>query len=69
MKKRAEYRNEVKTRLDCDTYDALQEFKQLNFIDSDSAAVARICRIALRGMVPSVRSAVSADAGRIDQLE
>ena len=69
MRRRAEYRNECKTRLEDDVYSALQEFKQLYYIDSDSAAIARVCRILLCGMVPNARSPVSADAERIAQTE
>ena len=62
MARRAEYRNEVKTRLEDDVYEALQDFKQLNFIDSDSAALARIARILLCGIVPPARSGGSVDS-------
>lgn len=50
MSRRAEFRNEVKTRLKDRSYDALQAFKQVHGIDSDSAAVARIVDLGLFGM-------------------
>jgi hypothetical protein len=53
-KRRAEYRNEVKSRLRDPTYLALQKYKQLHGIDSDSAALARIADQALLGMVGSI---------------
>lgn len=61
---RAEFRNEVKTRLRDEVYTRLQEFKQLNFIDSDSAALARITEMLLCGIVPAPRQAVSVDQGQ-----
>ncbi|UJH75029.1 hypothetical protein L0U95_24130 (plasmid) [Burkholderia cenocepacia] len=51
MKPRAEFRNEVKTRLRDRVYDALQFYKQLHGIDSDSAALNRIAEVALFGVV------------------
>jgi hypothetical protein len=51
MKKRAEYRNDVKTRLPDEEYEAMQTFKALHGIDSDSAALARIARLFLLGVV------------------
>ncbi|CFL83507.1 hypothetical protein [Burkholderia pseudomallei] len=51
MKSRAEFRNEVKTRLRDRVYDALQFYKQLHGIDSDSAALNRIAEVALFGVV------------------
>ncbi|ADG20368.1 hypothetical protein BC1002_6527 [Paraburkholderia atlantica] len=69
MTRRAEHRNEIKTRVEDDLYDAVQIFKQLNYIDSDSAAAARLMRMALFGVVGNVRpalagvSAISAQPG------
>lgn len=51
MSRRAEFRNEVKTRLEDPVYDGLQAFKGLNGIDSDSAALARIAKLFLFGTV------------------
>lgn len=59
MARRAEYRNEVKTRLRDDVYTRLQEFKQHQFIESDSAALARLVEMLLCGIVASRRSDVS----------
>ncbi|MGF6444366.1 hypothetical protein [Paraburkholderia youngii] len=59
MKRRAEHRNEIKTRIEDDLYDAVQIFKQLNYIDSDSAAAARLMRMALFGVVGNVRPALA----------
>lgn len=61
---RAEYRNEVKTRLRDEVYSRLQEFKQLNFIDSDSAALARLAEMLLCGIVPTARAVASDEQGR-----
>lgn len=52
MKKRAEYRTEVKTRLTDELYERLQIFKELNYISSDSEALARLATIALFGLIP-----------------
>lgn len=52
MKKRVEHRNEVKTRLADDVYERLQLFKQLNMIESDSEALARLVSFGLFGLVP-----------------
>lgn len=61
---RAEYRNELKTRVRDEVYMRLQDFKQLNFIDSDSQAVARLLEMLLLGIVPASRSSVSASQGQ-----
>ena len=64
MARRAEYRNEVKTRLRDEVYVRLQDFKQLHFIDSDSAALARLAEMLLCGIVPANRTIVSDDSGQ-----
>lgn len=64
MSRRAEYRNEVKTRLRDEVYVRLQNYKQLNFIDSDSAAIARLVEVLLCGIVPAQRACVSDDSVR-----
>ncbi|NIE67448.1 hypothetical protein [Burkholderia sp. Ax-1719] len=51
MSKRAPCRNEVKTRLADEEYDAMQTFKALHGIESDSAAMQRIARLFLLGVV------------------
>lgn len=48
---RAAYRNEVKTRLRDEVYERLQLFKKLYYIDSDSAALARIVEMSLCGLI------------------
>jgi len=65
MKRRAEYRNEVKTRLRDDVYDRLQEFKDQQFIESDSAALARLAEMLLCGIVRPQPAAVSDAQGQI----
>lgn len=65
MARRAEYRNEVKTRLRDEVYTRLQDFKQLHFIDSDSAALARLVEMLLLGIVPAHRTSVSDVQGHI----
>jgi len=67
MSRRAEYRNEAKTRLRDRAYDALQLYKQVNGIDSDSAAIARIVEQHLFGAVgtlPVAIAGVSDDLGQ-----
>ena len=67
MKRRAEFRNEVKTRLTDEEYGAMQTFKALHGIESDSAALARITRLLLLGVVgtlPADLTGVSADLGQ-----
>jgi hypothetical protein len=68
MSRRAEYRNEVKTRLRDEVYVRLQDFKQLHFIDSDSAALARLAEMLLCGIVPAQRIGVSDDSDRRSPL-
>lgn len=59
MSRRAEFRNEVKTRLRDRAYEALQLYKEVHGIDSDSAALARIAEIALFGAVGTLPVAIS----------
>jgi hypothetical protein len=56
MSRRSEYRNEVKTRLPDRTYDAMQQYKVLQGIESDSAALARIAELMLLGVVGNLPS-------------
>lgn len=68
MSRRAEYRNEVKTRLRDRVYDALQLYKQVHGIDSDSAALNRLTEVALFGHVgtlPAAIAGVSDEPGHI----
>lgn len=53
MSRRTEYRNEVKTRVDDQTYDGLKAFMVLNGIDHDSVGVARVLKLFLFGSVGS----------------
>lgn len=48
---RAPYRNEVKTRLDDSTYEALVFFQRMHGIESVSSALARAVKSHLFGMV------------------
>lgn len=64
MRRRAEYRNEVKTRLDDITYRRMQEFKRQQYIESDSAALARLCQMLLCGIVRDPSEDVSDGVGR-----
>ena len=64
---RAPYRNEVKTRLTDLQYHALQRFRAIHGIDSDSSALARAVSIALLGlfgMLPAEISGVCAEASQ-----
>ncbi|AOZ06789.1 hypothetical protein [Cupriavidus malaysiensis] len=65
MSRRSEYRNEVKTRLRDRAYDALQVYKQVYGIESDSAALARIAEVALFGAVGTLPAPI---AGVSDEL-
>jgi hypothetical protein len=56
---RAEYRNEVKTRLPDDVYVRLMKFREDNFIESDSKAVERLLRMLLCGIVRGSDETVS----------
>lgn len=51
MRRRSECQNEVKTRLSDRTYAAMQRYKVLQGIDSDSAALARVAELMLLGVV------------------
>lgn len=62
---RAELRTEIRTRLRDEVYARLQDYKRLNFIDNDSAAVAALIEILLCGIVPAARTEVS-DSKRQD---
>ncbi|BEU21596.1 hypothetical protein [Paraburkholderia sp. 22B1P] len=67
MSKRAPFRNEVKSRFDDPTYEALLKYQAIHGIESTSAALARITRMALLGvigMLPAEISGVSADASQ-----
>jgi hypothetical protein len=67
MRRRASFRNEVKTRLPDRTYCGLQAFKKLHGIESDSAALCRLADLQLFGTVgnlPSNLMELSAETGR-----
>lgn len=67
MKRRAAYRNEVKTRLDDRTYEALLRYQALHGTDSLSSALARITGMALLGVIgilPADLSGISDDAAQ-----
>ncbi|MCX4154968.1 MULTISPECIES: hypothetical protein [Paraburkholderia] len=51
MRRRSERHNEVKTGLTDRVYDAMQQYKVLQGIESDSAALARIAELMLLGVV------------------
>lgn len=62
---RAPYRNEVKTRIDDDTYEVMLLWQQLDGAESISAYVAGILRkhfLGMRAMLPSDIARISADA-------
>lgn len=65
MARRAAFRNEVKTRLTDDDYEALLRYQELHGADSTSAALSRLVRMALfgvLGILPAHLSGVSDDA-------
>ncbi|CAG9256169.1 hypothetical protein [Paraburkholderia caribensis] len=67
MRRRVQYRNEVKTRLPDRVYSGLQAFKRLQGIESDSAALCRLAELQLFGTVgnlPVNLMDVSAEVGR-----
>lgn len=64
---RAPYRNEVKSRFDDPTYEALLKYQAIYGIESTSAALVRITRMALLGvigMLPAEISGVCAEASQ-----
>lgn len=68
MSRRAAYRNEVKTRLDDRTYEALLRYQAIHGADSISAALARITGMALLGVIgilPADISGVSDEPSHI----
>jgi hypothetical protein len=65
---RREYRNEVKTRLPDRTYDALQQYKALHGIDSDSAALARCAELMLLGVIGNLPSNLLDRSAEASQL-
>jgi hypothetical protein len=67
-RKRSDYRNELKTRIDDASYDALQIYKHLNAIDSDSAAVARIIRMYLLGAVGTLPASLTQGSAGVGQI-
>jgi len=63
---RATAKNEVKTRLDDDEYDALQLFRNAYGYESDSQAIKRAVRMLLLGVVgimPGAAISVSVNSG------
>jgi hypothetical protein len=56
MKRRAEYRNEVKTRLRPQVYERLQVYKRKHGIETDSAALCHLLEIACFGLVPETQA-------------
>ncbi|MBU7436493.1 hypothetical protein [Paraburkholderia fungorum] len=65
MRRRSDCHNEVKTRLPDRTYEAMQQYKVLQGIDSDSAALARIAELMLLGVVGNLPSNL---LDRIDEM-
>lgn len=68
MTRRAEFRNEVKTRLRDEVYEKMQTFKQLHYIDSDSAALARLVEMMLCGVVGNVPGQPAGVSANLAQL-
>ncbi|MCA7083418.1 hypothetical protein K7G19_07370 [Cupriavidus sp. DB3] len=67
MSRRAEFRNEVKTRLNDEDYEALQAFKLMQGFESDSAALQRAVRLALRGVVGTLPVRISGVSAEVSQ--
>lgn len=51
MTRRAEYREEIKTRMRPAVATALRKFKSMNGFDSDSAALNRVAELFLLGVI------------------
>lgn len=64
MKKRAEHKSEVKTRLTDAAYDELQFYKAANGFDSDAAALASIVEKHLLGANYLLRQAARRKDGQ-----
>lgn len=56
---RAPYRNEVKSRFDDPTYEALLKYQAIYGIESTSAALVRITRMALLGVIGMLPAEIS----------
>lgn len=67
MKRRAIYRNEVKTRLDDRTYDALLRYQAIHGADSLSAALARVAGTALLGVIGILPADISGVSDEVAQ--
>lgn len=59
MSKRAPFRNEVKSRLDDRTYEALLKYQAIHGAESISAAVARILGQSLLGVIGILPAEIS----------
>lgn len=59
MSKRAPFRNEVKTRLDDRTYEALLKYQAIHGADSISAALARLTGQVLLGVIGILPAEIS----------
>lgn len=64
---RAPARNTVKGSLDDDEYDALLRFKDKFDIESEAAALRRIVRLCLFGMVGTLPASLSTVSANSDQ--
>jgi hypothetical protein len=56
---RAPYRNEVKTRLSDDEYDALLRYQAIHGVESISAALGRCVRLSLFGVIGMLPTNIS----------
>lgn len=63
---RAPYRNEVKSRIDDPTYEALLFFQRMHGIESTSMAIARALKSHLLGMVGMLPADISGISDSLD---
>lgn len=68
-KPRAKYRNEMRTRVSDEIFTAVQHFKTLTGIDSDSAAVSRLLELQLFGVVGTLPAPLNDVRANLRQVE
>jgi hypothetical protein len=69
MARRAQYRTEIRTRLDDRLYEGIQAYKTLNRLASDSEALNRIVDLFLFGTVGSLPANLITVSAEVSQME